>query len=349
MWHLVLVIFLWILALGAGLLLVVLLGPTRMSISWDSTQKSPPALVHFSWFNARVMAGWVNPVSKEFSCTVLGHWRWPAPADTVPTPEPDRSVTAAPVSESDTEKAAHAPELEKRLPENTNEYCQDTPDEFKLPAESLARDRSPLLETGSTEPAIPTSPDSAPFYPPSSKTNPDQEGLPADTTETDPAGNSETTPPPGSPTKTKQGWWQKVKQNRWYFIMRQKVIYPKTIRWLKRVAVTALRLIRFEMLRVTVRANLGDPARTGMVGGYIMSAEKLLTAGKCTTIALTFVPVFDRECFESAGTLTIRSSLWRIIAPLVVAFVAFPWLTAGLLWWRSNLYVKSFRADTSTE
>lgn len=128
-------------------------------------------------------------------------------------------------------------------------------------------------------------------------------------------------------------WIERVKAHPAVFFLRQHSWRSKVLRWLTHSLVRFFRIVGLDHLFVRVRANLEDPALTGQVYGYVVGLRRALSGGR-TNVSVRFEPVFDRECLEGEGSVGLRTSLLRLLAPVIAAVLTFPYVSTFLVWRR---------------
>lgn len=117
------------------------------------------------------------------------------------------------------------------------------------------------------------------------------------------------------------------------FALSHRRTVAKAARWLARVLPSLVRVVEFDEISGSVRANLGDVAATGTTFGCVTALLPSPSPGRCGRFGFTFEPVFDGEEFvEATGTVAVSTSLLRVSLPMVTAVVFFPYLAAYALW-----------------
>jgi hypothetical protein len=117
-----------------------------------------------------------------------------------------------------------------------------------------------------------------------------------------------------------------IRRNKAWFFVRDRVYRSKMWRWVKRSVAPLWRMAGVERLGVEVRMNLEDPAETGKVAGYVNALRYGLFPDPRSVLDVRFVPVFDRPCSDVTVDCTIATSISRLIYPLVVALLTFPYV-----------------------
>ena len=105
--------------------------------------------------------------------------------------------------------------------------------------------------------------------------------------------------------------------------------------WLGRVIGKLLRVIRIDRLSMYLRAGFDDPAFTGSLHGFYTGIIHGIDIGQYKHIKLDFEPLFnDEDIIEFEGSLSVRTSLARLLWPVLVALLTFPYVSALILWLR---------------
>jgi hypothetical protein len=125
--------------------------------------------------------------------------------------------------------------------------------------------------------------------------------------------------------------WQQIIQ----FSLNQRKIAGKAMKWLGRLLGKFIRVVRIERLSLYLRAGFDDPAFTGSLHGFYTGIMHGLDIGQYKHIKLDFEPLFnDEDIIEFEGSVSIRTSLARLLWPVVVALFTFPYVSAVILWLR---------------
>lgn len=135
-----------------------------------------------------------------------------------------------------------------------------------------------------------------------------------------------------APEKKKMdNWFKRLENNRYLFFLRNVRWCSKVIRWLLRIISTLFRLVRFDRFQVAIRGGISDPVVTGSLTGLYRALLHGLPLRR--PYVLSFEPVFMRNHFECEGSIRMGTSLARVLMPVGVAVVTFPWLhTIWLVW-----------------
>jgi hypothetical protein len=132
-----------------------------------------------------------------------------------------------------------------------------------------------------------------------------------------------------------KGLRRRLRENKVVFVLRQKRLRNGALRCVGRVLRTTLHIIRFDRLRLHVRAGSSDPYEMGVAYGYFIGARNGLALHRRHDVQLDFEPVFDRgEVLELDGDVRARTSVARALLPVAAALFTFPYLSAFLVWRR---------------
>ncbi len=130
----------------------------------------------------------------------------------------------------------------------------------------------------------------------------------------------------------KQKWYERLQRNRWLFFIRNGSWRRKFIRWIGRVLRSLLQVVRLDGLRLSVRAGTEEPFITGILAGIYNAALHGLSLKE--PYSVSFEPVFMTNCFACSGAVIMRTSLARLLMPVVVAISTFPMFHTIRLAWR---------------
>ena len=140
--------------------------------------------------------------------------------------------------------------------------------------------------------------------------------------------------------------WKQIVQ----FSLNQRKIAKKAMKWLGRVIGKLLRVVRIDRLSMYLKAGFEDPAFTGSLHGFYTGIMHGIDIGQYKHIKLGFEPLFnDEDIIEFEGSISIRTSLARLLWPVVVALFTFPYISAVILWLRIRKMKKRMKEKSSTE
>lgn len=125
--------------------------------------------------------------------------------------------------------------------------------------------------------------------------------------------------------------WKQIVQ----FSLNQRKVAKKAMKWLGRVIGKLLRVVKIDRLSMHLKAGFEDPAFTGSLHGFYTGIIHGLDIDEYKHVKLNFEPVFDNDdIFEFEGSVSIRTSLARLLWPVTVALFTFPYISAFILWRR---------------
>jgi hypothetical protein len=131
-------------------------------------------------------------------------------------------------------------------------------------------------------------------------------------------------------------------------VLRRHRMTSRISRWCLRVLSLTLRLIRFDHARIFIQAGMEDPARLGKIYGWYVALNRVVFGVK-KNIDLRFEPRFQQSDLALDGSIGLRTSIARMIAPAVVGVLTFPWIRALFVWWRlRKVYKSAPSSDTIT-
>ena len=115
------------------------------------------------------------------------------------------------------------------------------------------------------------------------------------------------------------------------FLLRQHALLGKLLRWVWGGVVSLVGLCSVRSFTVHARVGFSDPSETGRLFGYWMGVKNALSLdiGKKHVF---LEPIFNEECFEIQGVISLRTSLVRFIAPALVLATTFPYFTTIKVW-----------------
>jgi hypothetical protein len=132
--------------------------------------------------------------------------------------------------------------------------------------------------------------------------------------------------------------WRKF-QATWRILQRHNMA-SRTFRWCMRLLSMSLRVVRFDHVRINIKAGIEDPAELGKIYGWYAAGNRLLFAGR-KNITLRFEPQFMQNRLAFDGSVGLRTSAARVLMPVAVALVTFPWLRAFFIWRRLKTVYQS--------
>ncbi|MCX7726610.1 MAG: hypothetical protein N2053_07150 [Chitinispirillaceae bacterium] len=101
--------------------------------------------------------------------------------------------------------------------------------------------------------------------------------------------------------------------------------------WIKRVLFSLRKLVKFENFYLSICAGVEDPAIVGFLSG-IHHLLRGITLINERNNQIEFFPVFMKNHFEFISTISVKTSLLRIILPFVLLFLTFPYIDTFFLW-----------------
>jgi hypothetical protein len=124
----------------------------------------------------------------------------------------------------------------------------------------------------------------------------------------------------------------RIASQRAVFFLRQRALLGKLLRWVWRGLVSLLDLCRVGSYTVHARVGFSDPSETGKLFGYWMGVKNALSFDIGKKHQMFLEPIFNEECFEIQGVISLRTSLARFIAPALVLAITFPYFTTFKVW-----------------
>jgi hypothetical protein len=133
-------------------------------------------------------------------------------------------------------------------------------------------------------------------------------------------------------------YWRKLRAT-WRILHRHHMA-SRAFQWCMRLLSACFRVVRFDHVHINVQAGIEDPAELGKIYGWYAAGSRLLFGGR-KNIALRFEPQFMQNRLAFDGSVGLRTSAARVLMPVVVALITFPWLRAFLVWRRLKTVYQS--------
>jgi hypothetical protein len=132
--------------------------------------------------------------------------------------------------------------------------------------------------------------------------------------------------------------WRRL-QTSWRILQRYQMA-SRALRWCLRLLSLSARSVRLDHVRINVKAGLKDPADLGKIYGWYAAGNRLLFGGR-KNIMLGFEPQFMRNSLALNGSVGLQTSVARVLMPLVIGLLTFPWLRAFFVWRRLKTIYQS--------
>jgi hypothetical protein len=116
-------------------------------------------------------------------------------------------------------------------------------------------------------------------------------------------------------------------------VLRRHRMASRSFRWCLRLLKLFFGLVRFDHFRLHAMAGMEDPAALGKIYGWYGAANSALF-GKKKNVDIRFEPRFQGAELALDGSIGLRTSIARILTPLIVALVTFPYIRVFLVWRR---------------
>ncbi len=127
------------------------------------------------------------------------------------------------------------------------------------------------------------------------------------------------------------GFFEKIRNSRFYRFAKNRKWRKKIVAWLRRVGRSLCRFIRFDLFKLHARVGLKDPCFLGKLYGYLAAVRSALQM-RNRSVDLALEPVFMQDCFDFWMSVRFRTSVYRILAPFMVALFTMPYLSTYRLW-----------------
>lgn len=141
------------------------------------------------------------------------------------------------------------------------------------------------------------------------------------------------------------GFFEKIRNSRFYRFARNRTWRKKIMVWLGRVWRSLCRFVRFDLFKVHARVGLKDPCFLGKLYGYLAAVRSALER-RNRSVDLALEPVFMQNCFDFWMSVRFRTSVYRILAPFMVALFTMPYLSTYRLWRRREEKAKQDSLNT---
>jgi hypothetical protein len=143
------------------------------------------------------------------------------------------------------------------------------------------------------------------------------------------------------PATRKKPVMRKIRESTVYFFFRRKKLLRKAGQWIVRVLKSVFRVVAFDRFHLRFRSGFPDPSATGMLYGYFIGIKKALALPDGKKFSIAFEPAFRQTTtFELSGSIRAKTSLARLLAPLMIAIFTFPYLTGFVVWRRYRKFKK---------
>ncbi|MFP4162896.1 MAG: hypothetical protein ACLFVE_02850 [Chitinispirillaceae bacterium] len=126
-------------------------------------------------------------------------------------------------------------------------------------------------------------------------------------------------------------FFERIRKSRLYRFARNKKWRKKIVAWLGRVGRSFCRFIRFDFFMLHFRLGLKDPALLGKLYGYLAAFRSALEM-RNRSVDLSMETVFMQDLVEFETRVRFRTSVYRILAPFMVALFTMPYLSTYRLW-----------------
>jgi hypothetical protein len=153
---------------------------------------------------------------------------------------------------------------------------------------------------------------------------------------------------PSGLRKTAQGakrFFAAIKRNKVLFILRQETWRKKIFRWAGKGIARFFRIVVLEKCKLQVQGNLQDPSVNGIVYGFATGIRSALAGASAPRYEISFEPVFDAGYLEANAEIRLKTSMIRVLFPIVAAAATFPYVSTFLVWRRLKKFSK--RPDES--
>lgn len=323
-WDILLIVLICFASLLVILISLILFPVITFGVSAAYRPSQKKILVVGSWLHPRVVSFSFNPLTKKISATLLGFqlFRKKAADTKKKSDAPVQTDTAGTLMPSGDKSEAEIV-VSSKLPQDAeihqSRLKQEPGDEEEVKDEEQVEEVVDVDEMKvEREAAV------------AEKKNKKKEKIRGKEKRSEKKGN-----------EPKAGFFEKLKRNRYIYMIRQDKMFQKLFRWLMRVLKNLLKIIRFDHFNAAVKAGIEEPALLGKIYALytMVRSTAIVTRGKP---ALSFEPVFMKNCLEGDTTFTLKTSVLMLLWPGIVALMTFPYFTVLWLFWKSRKLRKNY-------
>ena len=126
---------------------------------------------------------------------------------------------------------------------------------------------------------------------------------------------------------------QRLKKSKIFFLARQKIVISRILMCITSTISASLRIISFDACILRVKAGASDPVAPALAYGIISGAKGAGVLQNRGRFQVEFEPDFNHnELLEMSADIRCHTAAWRMVAPLFVFLITFPYVKVFILW-----------------
>ena len=132
---------------------------------------------------------------------------------------------------------------------------------------------------------------------------------------------------------------ERIKRNPFVFFAKNGSLRTRCYQWVRRIVKSIFRMFRIDICDIRAGIGFEDPSVSGKVFGYIEGARHALSL-RSKKVKLQYRPLFVNGQNEVVCEIKISTSISKLITPLFVAVMTFPFYTFAVTWWDYRQFMK---------
>ena len=132
---------------------------------------------------------------------------------------------------------------------------------------------------------------------------------------------------------------ERIRRNPFVFFAKNGSLRTRCYQWFRRIIKSIFRMFRIDFCDICAGIAFEDPSVSGKVFGYIEGARHALSLHS-KNINLQYRPLFVNGQNEVVCEIKISTSISKLISPLFVAVMTFPFYTFAVTWWNYRRFLK---------
>jgi hypothetical protein len=139
--------------------------------------------------------------------------------------------------------------------------------------------------------------------------------------------------------KTKVTLVERIRRNPFVFFAEKRSLRHKCYVWVKRIVKSTFKILRIELFDIRAGISFEDPSVSGKIYGYVEGARHALSLYS-KKINLQYRPIFVNGQNTIEGEVKIVTSIAKMVSPVFIAVVMFPYYTFAITWWNYRHFLK---------
>lgn len=139
--------------------------------------------------------------------------------------------------------------------------------------------------------------------------------------------------------KVKLTFVERIRRNPFVFFIEKRSLRNKCYTWVKRIIKSTFRILRIELFDIRADISFEDPSVSGKIYGYVEGARHALSLYS-KKINLQYRPIFVNGQNTIGGEVKIVTSIAKLMSPMFVAVVTFPYCTFVITWLNYRHFLK---------